>query len=389
MTWFDIDEEPQASVFAGTGQALRDTVNGWSDEMLGLEAGAAAGGGKVQASYRKLGNRVSLLPIAQYCGKAAELSERYGAGRPAAMSTAFHARQAGAADAAACWARLTEEEKEEVLGWKPPATVVMGTGITLSYAAAHKETEIALTYDGEWSEIDGGDILTIGHCDMDWAPFEIDGLRVAFVGDIKKSVYTTEDGPESLQLHTYGWGIARKYHCDAYCTGIWLAEEGEWLWAQQWVVLDSPRGKEIWDRIRFAATHNTGEASTGEHCRHCWSRLHCPEHLLPAPLAKIEKSLAPLVEGGDVTLCTADTILRLQALEELVKKAKRVAQTAIERGVLKVRDPETGKIWGPVMMPGRKGFAEDKLRAELGDDVADKYVTRGQPYPQFRWLKPR
>lgn len=340
------------------------------------------------APYRKLGNRVSLLPIAQYCGKAAELSERYGAGRPAAMSTAFHARQAGSPDAAALWARLSEAEQQEVLGWKSPKTVVMSGGVSLDYAHAMKEIEVALDCDGYWAEVDGPDVMTIGHADLAWAPYEIEGLRVAFVGDIKKSAYTTEDGPESLQLHGYGWAVARKFHCDAYCCGLWLAEEGEWLWSQQWVVLDSDRGREIWDRIRYAATHKTGEATTGQHCRHCWSRLHCPEQLLPAKLGAIEKMLAPLTEGGDITMVDHNTILRLQALSELCDKAKKVAQAAIERGVLKVRDPDSGKIWAPVEMPGRQSVDVDKLRSELGDG-ANRFIRRGNSYTQFRWMKPK
>jgi hypothetical protein len=338
--------------------------------------------------YRKVGNRVSLLTITQFCGKAAELSERYGAGRPAAMSTAFHARQAGAKNAPELWARLTEEEQEEIQGWSSPKDVVLGN-TCLAYAEAEKEAEVALDYGGQAVEADDPEVLTIGHVDMYWAPLTIEGYRVAFVGDIKKSAYTTEDGPEALQLQAYGWAVARKHQCDAYVTGLWLAEEGEWLWSKQWVVLESDRGRLIWDRIRYAATHRSDEASTGEHCRHCWSRLHCPEHLLPAPLGAIEKTLAPLCEGGDISLVDHNTILRLQALEELVKKAKKVAQAAIERGVLKVQDPDSGKIWAAVQMPGRERFDVEKMRAELGEQVASRFISRGAGYPQFRWLKPR
>lgn len=323
--------------------------------------------------YRKVGNRISLLPISEFCGKAPILSEQYGAGRAAAMSSAFHASQAGAENAGALMSRLTASEMEEISTWHPPATVVFGD-IALEYSAAEKEVEVTLRV---------GDLDIVGHVDFAWAKGIPGGQRVAYVADIKKSVWTTADGPESLQLHGYGWAYAEQTRCDAYVTGLWCATEGEWLWAKETVWLDSTRGLAILERIKFAASNRSDEASTGEHCGRCWSRMHCPEYLLPAALG--ETWLAPVAEGGDISLVDASFIHKLSALEKMIDVAKEQAKAAVKRGLLRVRDPETGKIWAPVEMKGRESVDAKKLRAELGDD-AKRFMRQGAPYDTFRWL---
>jgi hypothetical protein len=342
------------------------------------------GGSPDAAGARRTGNRVSLLPISQYCGKAGELSEKYGAGRPAAMGSAFHALVARAPDAQVKLARLTDRERAEVLLWQPPATVVINEGRTLDYAEALKEFEVSIeAHDPDPIRVLAEDRpVTVGHVDMAWVK-QVGDLKVAFVGDIKKTIWTTEDGPESLQLHGYGWGTARKFGCDAYCTGLWCATEGEWLWSKDWIVLDSDRGRATWDRIYHAAT-NVGEASTGGHCNGCYARLHCPEHLLPTALS--QTFLAPVAEGGDLSTVDHAFVLKLQALEKTIDAAKKLVQAAIERGELQVRDPDSGKVYGPVKMPGREGLNKEKLLADLGDK-ASEYVTKGAPYSQFRWKR--
>lgn len=328
--------------------------------------------------HRRVGNRISLLPISEFCGKAPVLSEQYGAGRAAAMSSAFHAAQAGAPDAPALASRLTDVEREEIAGWHSPATVVLHPGCTLDYQHAEKEVEVVLQE---------GELDIVGHVDFAWIYDDaFDGFdgRIAYVADIKKSVWTTTEGPESLQLHGYGMAYAKARGCDAYVTGLWCATEGEWLWAKEMVVLDSDRGRAILERIKFAAENRSDEASTGEHCGRCWSRMHCPEHLLPAALG--ETWLAPVAEGGDISLVDASFIHKLGALEKMIDVAKEQAKAAVKRGLLRVRDPETGKIWAPVETKGRVSVDAGKLKAELGDD-AKRFMRQGAPYDQFRWVK--
>lgn len=336
-----------------------------------------------EPAHRRVGNRISLLPISEFCGKAPILSEQYGAGRAAAMSSAFHALQAGAENAGALMSRLTDAEREEIAGWHSPATLMID-GVPLDYATSEKEVEVVLQ-DGE--------LDIVGHVDFAWVATSVlhdadgalaEGPRVAYVADIKKSVWTTADGPESLQLHGYGMAYAKARGCMAYVTGLWCATEGEWLWTKEMVVLDSERGRNILERIKCAAENRSDEASTGEHCGRCWSRMHCPEYLLPAALG--ETWLAPVTEGGDISLVDASFIHKLGALEKMIDVAKEQAKAAVKRGLLRVRDPETGKIWAPVETKGRVSVDAGRLKAELGDD-AKRFMRQGATYDQYRWIK--
>lgn len=336
-------------------------------------------------SYVKHGHRVSLLPITQYCGAAGRLSEAHGAGRPAAMSSAFHARQAGAPDAATKWALLSDDEQREVASWKAPGLVDIPGGPMLEYASAHKEVPLGIDDLGFYVDPSSGeDCLTIGHMDFGWAFDDpIFGLT-AYVADIKKSLWTSAEGPDSLQLHGYGWAFARKMGCDSYCTGLWIAEEGEWLWSKEIVELDSDRGQQIWERISAAASNN-GEFNTGAHCRGCYARLHCPEHVLPA--ATVDTWLAPgsIADGMSPTSEEAlDFLLKVQATEDLCKKARENLEMLVAHGKLRIE--QNGKAWLPVNMPGRESLDKEGLARELGPRLGD-FVRRGKPYTQMRWLK--
>jgi hypothetical protein len=335
------------------------------------------------SDYVKHGHRVSLLPFTQYCGAAGELSEMYGAGRPAAMSSAFHAQQAGAPNAATLLALLSDEERQEIAAWKKPAPVYMTEmelgHFLLDYDKAEKEVALGLDDFGFYVDpTTGEDCLTIGHMDMGWVV-----ANMAYVGDIKKTEWTAAEGPDSPQLHAYGWAFAQKHGCRSYCTGIWLATEGEWLWSNEPVVLDSPRGQEIWDRIS-AAAGNFGQASTGTHCRGCYARLHCPEHMLPAAL--VDTWLAPVVDGAPVPTDdeALEFVLKLEATIEVAKKAKEHMKELVRRG--KVRVARGGKAWLPVEMKGRESVSTEDLRTALGAD-AEKYIHHGKSFTQMRWLR--
>ena len=333
------------------------------------------------------GHRMSLLPLTVFCGQAGELSRQYGAGRPAAMSQSFHATAAKAPNALELFARLSDVERAEIATWKPVADVEMtwqGHGWVLRYSEAEKELAIGLDEYGQYCDPESPDCLTVGHLDMAWRTPRPDS--VAYVGDIKKSVWTTADGPESLQLHAYGWAYARKHGCESYCTGLWCATEGEWLWSKEIVTLASERGQQIWERIYAASSRTSSEASTGSHCRSCWSRLHCPEYTLPAVLQSTE--LAPAATGMVPSGPEAAVFLqRLQTLEELIDLAKKNLQEAVRRGALRIED-ENGKVYGPVEMKGRESVDVKALKEKLGDG-ASQFLKKGAPYTQFRWLNAR
>lgn len=330
------------------------------------------------------GHRMSILPIAQFCGQAPILSAQYGAGRAAAMSTAFHVRcESGSSPKSqALYALLSDLERAEVDSWQFPANVIYADGCALDYQSAEKELAVGLDDWGYYAD-PSEDCLSVGHLDMAWTR-DVGGMKCAFIGDIKKSVWTTADGPDSLQLQAYGWAYAQKTGCEAFATGLWIATDGEWLWSKEMVVLDSERGRAIWERIFHAASNASKEFATGQHCRSCWARLHCPEYVLPAAAA--QTWLAPVAAGQVPTAESAgEMVLRLQAAEDVLDKAKKNIQEWIRRGELHIVHPETGKVYVPVEMKGRESVDAAKLKSELGAK-ADHFLKRGAPFTQFRWV---
>jgi hypothetical protein len=324
--------------------------------------------------------RMSLLPHAAICGASAALSERFGAGRPAAMSKAFHALASGDSDASRLISLLSDIEKREIMTWKMPATVIID-GVTLEYR--HADKELTVGFDSMGFYDDSAEAMCIGHLDFAWAP---ETSRHVFVADIKKSSYTTPDGVDSLQLHAYGWAYATLHDRPSYMRGLWIASESEWQWAPDPIVLSSAEGSTIWHRILLAANNPSTEYSTGPHCTSCWSRLHCPEYALP--LATVDSWLAPVADGGVPTNEQAADILRkATAVKDVAELVIENLKAAIRHGGLTIEDRD-GRRWLPVQCKGRHSVSMEKLRRGLGQN-AEQYIRRGAPFEQFHWIKPK
>jgi hypothetical protein len=337
-----------------------------------------------------IGNRPSLLPIVQFCGGAAQLAAVHGAGRSAAMSSAAHANFAGQPDAKRMLAMLSDVERETVLTWQPPTTVHYCPGVELDYASAEKELPVGLDEYGYHCDAKDEGCICSGTLDFAWVRTLPQGEKVAFVGDIKRTPWAASEGAESLQLHAYAHAFASKHNCQAYCTGIWLAEEGEWLWSKDMVVMGSERQVNLWERLFHAIQNTSGEYNSGAHCSGCYERLHCPEFSLPAMTA--ESWLAPLndldaVRGDLDSMRPAELgalVLKLQAFEKVADKVKEEIQERVRRGALSVE--ADGKRWVPVKMPGRKGVDMTALKEALGPKM-DAFAKVGAPYDSFKWCK--
>src|SRR6478735_7106933 len=336
-------------------------------------------------SYTKIGARISLLPISQFCGMAAQLSEAHGAGRAAAMSSAWHAQAAGAEDAPAKLARLTPEERAAIEQWKKP-TPVKVLGVELTYEASAKEQPIGLTGDGSFAE--EGEVVTCGTLDFAWIVDHPDPFigRVAVIGDLKKTRWASS-GPDSLQLLTYGYAWAKKHGCRAFITGIWVIEDEEWQWAQEVHELDSFAELDLFYRIKSAALNTTGEAAFGEHCGSCYGRLHCPEYTLPAQFA--ETVLAPVAADSGL-INDGERLGQLFAFAErvapLIEKAKELAKEAARRGA-QVKHPVSGKVLTFVKCKGRESLNQARLFAAVPD--ATQFLERGNSYERMSWSKPK
>lgn len=336
-------------------------------------------------SYVKTGARISLLPISQFCGLAVKLSEAHGAGRAAAMSSAWHAKAAGADDAALKLSRLTPEERAAIEQWKKP-TPVKVLGVELTYEGAEKEQPVGLTGDGNYAA--DGEVVTCGTLDFAWIVDHPDPFigRVAVIGDLKKTRWASS-GPDSLQLLTYGYAWAKKHGCRAFITGLWIIEDEEWQWSEKVYELDSFAELDLFYRIKSAALNTTGEAAFGEHCSSCYGRLHCPEHTLPAQFA--ETVLAPVAADSGLINDGArlgELFAFAERVAPLIEKAKELAKEAARRGT-QVRHPVSGKVLGFVKCKSPEALNKAKLFAEM--PTATKFLERGNGYERMVWSKPK
>lgn len=325
------------------------------------------------SAFVKAGNRISLLPMSQYCQLAGKLSEEHGAGRAAAMSSAFHAREADAGDAKEKLMRLTPKELDAIAGWKRPTDVTV-SGHVLTYASALKEQPVGLTIDGDYAA--SGDVVTCGTLDFCW-----NYDQVAYVGDMKKSAWTTS-GPDSLQLLAYGYAWAKKHGCRAFCVGLWIIEDAEWRWSPKVYEMDGFESLDLWQRIKYAALNVGEEASFGDHCRNCYGRLHCPEYTAPAALG--DTVLSPAAVGGAI-----DDPVKLLALleyceriEPMIEKVKEQARECARRGVPLKRK---GQVLRFNRCKGRESLNKARLFTEIPE--ATRFLERGEDFDQMRWCK--
>jgi hypothetical protein len=297
------------------------------------------------------------------------------------MSTYFHAHCEGNVDKCAeLLLSLTREEHEAIATWIAPTKVTFDDGLELEYSGAIKETQVGFDARGRFC-LDPEKAIAIGTLDMAWVVTFPDGRKVVYVGDIKKTQWTTLDGPDSLQLNGYGFALAAREGADAYCCGIWIAEEGRWVWGEL-VDLMGTTAATLWERVKHAAQNQGGEYRTGGHCRSCWSRMRCPAHLVPLD---VTEALAPL--GGHEV--TEEKVLEFYLLAKRAEDTVKVAldfchEYARRQGL---HDASTGKKLMAVQCAGRESVNKEALLKEYPDARERGVFKKGQPYEQMRWVK--
>jgi hypothetical protein len=266
---------------------------------------------------------------------------------------------------------LTPEEAEEVNSWQVPVESEASDGTKLLVSEAERELEVRLPL--------GGGLECVGHLDMAWTKelqaLEKRPLRVAFVADAKKTIWTST-GPETLQVMAYAATYARMRQCDYYTTGIYVAEDGEWHWLDRMIRVGSSEDLGIVGRVTQAALNLATTGSTGLHCRECWERLHCPEHL--------GEAIKLVADPQGLTCDAATQVLRAKALVELGKAVVEEFEERARRGEA-IRDETSGKRFLPVNMPGRKSIDFEALEKAFPE--ARSFQKTGKPFQQFRWLK--
>ena len=325
------------------------------------------------------GNRFSSLPIAQFCPKAPGLN--VGAGRAAAIGTAFHAFAAQEDGWEDKLARLTEEERNEVKTMKKPGPFEVENG-NLIYEEARKEMPCGITEGGAWCEKDDPEAIAYGTADMVWIWNASETMSILYLGDIKRSEWTSS--PDSLQLLGYAFAFAEMWNCTHICCGIWDATGGQWSWGPL-IDLESEEGVMAWKTVKAAAMNidtPDNDYCTGPHCQEmCYGRQQCPAFLLPPEMA--ETSLAPFTKGGIIDNAKALHVRQLferatTTLEVIKEALKAYAKTT------PIVDEATGKQWSSGPVKGRASL-DSKALEVAHPEIVEKFIRIGKPSTQFRW----
>jgi hypothetical protein len=310
--------------------------------------------------------RCSALPVLQYCGKAT--AHDIGSGRAAAMGTAFHARCCKAPDASALFDLLSTAEQLELDEWKKPEPIVLD-GFECRYEGAMVEVALGGDINGECCDIDAPQCVLTGHADMYWVHGD-----TLLLGDIKKTKWTTTDGPESLQLHAYAQLLAAKHGCTRYRCGLWIADEGFWIWGDV-IECTSIRALKVWAVIQAILDRETVEYATGPHCRNCYGRTRCPAYMVEGKVPGTDIAPEDMTNGHALELLSA-----AKRLEDLAEGMSEFARAwALRNGGVK----DGNKVYRPVRTQGRESADLKAIKA----DGLTQYVKRGAEFEQWRWLK--
>jgi hypothetical protein len=322
-----------------------------------------------------MGHRMSMLDLTLSCGLAGELSAMYGSGQAALQSRALHALVAGDVEEyESLCLQLSPAQKLLVDEYHVP-TPFSADGEQCTLDSAEKEVEVT---------IDFGDGLTsVGHADLRWKVTKKDGTVLVVIIDMKLTQYTSN--VDSLQLHGYGYASAEELDADEYVVGIWVIDEGYYLWGER-ITMMTERADEVWRRLRKAAGHISNRGTLGEHCHGCYARLHCGEYLMPPEVA--ETSLRPWTGAvGEYDADTArEALLSAQRAKDTAEAViKNVRAFADRNGGIPSEDGS--KVWSPSWCSGRKTVKLKTLKEEH-PDLYERYETQGQPYQRYIWRNP-
>lgn len=303
-----------------------------------------------------MANRMSSLPIAEYCGLSPQIhTADMLAGR---QSTAFHAKAAGDPGWVELAVGLPPEMRDELATWVVPGT----------YGAPYQHIRWAETTREQ--AITCPDTGAEGHPDS-WA---IDNGIIVVV-DIKRTRFTSP--VDSLQMLGYGRALARIHKARGYHGGQYYPTSGEWSWQRQPIMLGSFEDLDIAQRLAHAAanTHPT----TGPHCDDCYGAHRCPEYITAA----VEGLSAPDVEISDDE-SAARAVERLQLAKGLVKALEpKVKAYARERGCIPLADGKRYRETAPYAME----TFDAKSFKDAHPDLAAQYMRPGWRTGGFRVTK--
>lgn len=298
--------------------------------------------------------RPSLLPLAEKCGHAVELAEKYPQG-----STASEDGKE--------WHRLAAMPDFQL-----PLPIANLTGWNERLA----EHRVKLL------DLDGGEVITEGTADL-----LLVGPDSVTVIDYKTGDPSrVPDARNNLQVLAYGLAAAREARKPRFRAGCYFTQ-GEFLDLGDWI--DEADYSALEQRIKKAVSADRSLPIVGQHCDSmCYRRSYCRAFLLPAT-QEPSQMLAILAEPGDLTQGKARAALHLKGALKAVSDVldARLRDFARQFGGIE----EDGKVWGPVIMPGRRSISledvessDQRLYSAL-DDAG--LIKAGKSFETFRWTK--
>lgn len=334
--------------------------------------------------------RISSFPSSEFCAASRSVGKDV-EDMNALRSTVFHERCATGK-----WpvtlSRLPEEDSREIQRWHVPDIFQSSTlGRSLQYADAEKETRVSLGNSLEYAETPVGvtqeeladmpHVAASGTLDFCWDLPEHD---LVVMGDIKSSIYAVSDGPDSLQLHGYGYAKCKQLGRSKYLPVIWDASAGKWHESSSTVDRGSLKWLDVEQRI-ISTIQNTGDKfTTGSHCRGCWKRQRCPAHLVDLPA---ENRFARLFSSECSYADVRKALVDARAMVDLADKAMNACKDWVRQNG-PVPNEDGTKLYQIGMRAGRKSLDVERLLEASGFDRKD-FEKQGPPMEYFDWRKAR
>lgn len=319
--------------------------------------------------------RCSSLPLARYCPGSVGLN-RNDCDRVADVSSAWHALLGKQPDAEARLARLTDEERAEVLGFPRPPPLLLAGLPPLEYSEAKHEVSVGLDDKLRAVDYDAG-TLSRGTADAVWVVTREDGGKTLVLGDLKFKRMNVLGGPNSLQLKSYAIPLADAFDCDQYVTALYGALEASWETGDT-VEVGSPAFDKDVLEVRSAAENTGDNLVRGTHCLNCYSRLRCSawEFLEAGETVSEPESNDQVVQ----------LLLRAKSYQDRADRIMDLAKAWVTtKGP--VSDPSTGKYYRLVECKGRKTLSAKAVEQVVGKDRMGECYQEGQPYHQTKWTR--
>lgn len=229
----------------------------------------------------------------------------------------------------------------------------------------------------ELTDPETGKMLTRGEPDIQGVDKELDAVETVDVKKREQYFAGHLPGPDdNLQLHIYSLARALKSGAQRYRNTILLFGDGEvepvqgkWHPADEW-----------WpflERVRAVQTKERN-ANPGARCGRCYSREVCPSYRERARLAMtvIEEDVKTLALTDETA---RELLMRAEAVIDAAELAKKLVRAYAEAGG---KIEAGGKVYKPIMMPGKKSAdVKSLLAAGLND-----HIKTGAPFPQWRWV---